>query len=107
MVGVRTAVLQKLRLLIACLLLAVAARPAAVALETPRAVTVLVASAGVLSQEVERQRAPIARAASRACAPRPAVVSSPERTAPLLVAAGEAPFRGALPLYLANERFLL
>jgi hypothetical protein len=108
---VRTAILRQLRLLIACLLLAVAARPAAGALETPRAVAVLVASAGVRSQDAAPQRVAVARPGSRARAPAAAFVSPPpaslERTAAPADALDEAPFRGTAPLYLTNERFLL
>jgi hypothetical protein len=106
---VRTAMLRQLRLLIACLLLAVAARPVVTALEPSRPVAVFVASA----------EARLARAASPRMVARTASVVSTSRArsvpvrvasapaGPELTASETAPFRGTSPLYLTYERFLL
>jgi hypothetical protein len=108
LVFVRLALLHQLRLLIACLLLAVAARPVATALESPRAVAALVASAGVRSGVVVGPRVAV-RSPSRAAPVRAAARRSTpaDLAAPALTALEQVAHRGASPLYLTQLRFLL
>ena len=110
LIRVCTAILRQLRLLIACLFLAVAARPAVSALETPRAVAVFVASASVRPADDASSRV-AAQAESRSRAPRlPSVtahLAATDIAAPRPTAAGRTPFHGTSPLYLTQERFLL
>jgi hypothetical protein len=107
---VRTAMLRRLRLLIACLLLAVTARPAVDAFELSRPVAVFVASAGA---RLAREVSPPAVLRAEAVASTPRVGSLTERVppaalaAPPLTASARTPFRGASPLYLTHERLLL
>jgi hypothetical protein len=107
---VRTAMLRQLRLLLACLLLAVAARPAVTALELQRPVAAFLASA-----DARPSRSVVARAAARAesrtrsrlvrsltTSATPAALVAHQLTTP-----ERTPFRAKSPLYLTYERLLL
>jgi hypothetical protein len=107
---VQSAILRQLRVLIACLVLAVVARPAVTALETPRAVAVLVASSTVRLPDVASPRL-LARVDASTHAPHVLLATSPVNPAELAGPSPKAPEpqprRGARPLYLTQQRFLL
>ena len=103
---VHDAMLRRLRLLIACLVLSVVAQPAVTALEMPRTVAVLSASAADRAPHVASLRV-AARAASSSSAHRTPLAWKPaDVAAPWLAALEHQPLRG-LPLYVTQQRILL
>jgi hypothetical protein len=98
--------LRQLRLLLACLLLAVAARPAVTALELQRPVAACLASADahlsrpVVARAESGTRSRLVRSLTASATPAALVahrLTTPERT----------PFHAKSPLYLTYERLLL
>jgi hypothetical protein len=109
LIVVRAAVLHRLWVLVACVALAVIARPLATDAVTTRAVAELVAASNARPADVSPTRAP----ARRVRAATPVVASVARRSSPSDVASprpranGRAPHRGTSPLYLTQARFLL
>jgi hypothetical protein len=106
---VHGAILRRLRLLVACLVLSVVAQPAVTGLETPRTIAVLATSttvAQVRSREVAPQHVAV-RATSRLGVRRGALEFERADIAPPSLAALEHRSLGAPPLYLVQQRFLL
>jgi hypothetical protein len=107
---VHTAILRRLRLLIECLLLSVAAGPTASALETSRAVAVLTTPATGRASDLASPRVAVrAGWSARALRSVPAAAHLTLTTlaAPSLAALERPAPHGARPLYLTQQRFLL